>query len=509
MDDERRARRRILGLGGLGLAAWYAISAGIMVPWVQNDLTDRVEAKAVAAGFAGVTATFSGQDGTLRCDDPIDDPAALEELAEDVWGVRVASTDGCVGKAAGSSSEATSGDTAATTTTAAATTTTAGAPAESQLKVAATLAEDTGIVTLTGTVDTEEQRKQLVSNAVVAFGADHVIDRLDVAGVEGADSDSIAVSVGVLALSMAGNVTEGEAGYDGSKLYIRAAAVDEDAEARVRKLALEADVADPDVDITVAAPAPAAGGLTASAVLDAGSTSLLLTGTVESEAQRQQLLAAAIAAFGEANVVDQLVVSATSTPVNDAEAAALASLIGSMTPNLVEGTASFDGTALGLTGVYVSDDAKAAVEGVATAAGVTGDALSLSPRDQATADQASTLEQELNDAVGLTPIPFDSGRSSLKPEATTILDQVAALARKYAGVTISVNGHTDGDGSDAANLALSQARADTVRQALIDRGIPAEQLVAQGFGESQPVAPNDTPENKALNRRVVFSVVTQ
>ena len=263
------------------------------------------------------------------------------------------------------------------------------------------------------------------------------------------------------------------------------------------------------VTTTSAAPTTtaAAAGLDASAVLAAGSSRITLSGSVETQAQHDEVVAAATAAFGTGNVDDELVVLGIAAR-RDVEATGLAALISAMTPNLVEGTARFDGAALSLTGVYVTDEARAAVTAAATDVGVAPDGLQLQPRATATADQAAQLEAALNAAVGSSPIPFTTGSSSLTAEAGPILDQVAALAREYAGVTIAVNGHTDSDGSDSANLTLSRNRADTVRQALVERGVPADQLVAQGFGETEPIAPNDTPENKAQNRRVVFSVAT-
>lgn len=503
MDDAQRRRRRVLGWGTLGLAGFYGLSAAVMIPRVENDLTRRVEARAAASGFPGVTATFSGQDGTLHCAAPVADVGALVALAEDKWGVRHAEVSA---SCRGASPAAAPTTTVAPVVTAAPTTAapTTAAPV-SQLKVAAVLAAGAKGPTLTGTVDTEAEDAKLLSELESAFGVGSVTDQVTVAGIDGTGSEGVAESVGFLAQSLAGTAVSGEAGYDGVKLYLTAVANDAAGEAKIRAAAASAGVADADLDVTIAAPAP---GLDASAALAAGSSSVTLSGTVETQAQHDQLVAAATAAFGDGNVVDQLQVLGIAA-AHDDEASRLAGLIGTMTPNLVEGTASYHGNHLTLSGVYVSDAAKATVEQAATTAGVDAGAVTLEPRPEATVDQAAQLEQELNDAVGATPIPFDAGKSTLKPEAAAILDQVAALARKYAGVTISVDGHTDGDGSPDQNLTLSQARADTVRQALVDRGVPADQLLAEGFGETQPVAPNDTPENKAKNRRVVFAVAKQ
>ncbi|MEZ5478056.1 MAG: OmpA family protein [Thiolinea sp.] len=69
-----------------------------------------------------------------------------------------------------------------------------------------------------------------------------------------------------------------------------------------------------------------------------------------------------------------------------------------------------------------------------------------------------------------------------------------------------MGGHTDSDGSEAYNQTLSQQRADAVRTYLQNKGIPAELMTTRGFGESQPVASNNTAEGKARNRRISFEI---
>ncbi|HYO95291.1 MAG TPA: OmpA family protein [Polyangiaceae bacterium] len=98
---------------------------------------------------------------------------------------------------------------------------------------------------------------------------------------------------------------------------------------------------------------------------------------------------------------------------------------------------------------------------------------------------------------------FVTGKSELLPIARDKLDSVAkALEEVHDDQTIVVEGHTDSQGSDQNNLTLSQARADSVRQYLISRGVKTDRIRALGKGESQPLASNDTPEGRANNRRV-------
>jgi outer membrane protein OmpA-like peptidoglycan-associated protein len=74
-----------------------------------------------------------------------------------------------------------------------------------------------------------------------------------------------------------------------------------------------------------------------------------------------------------------------------------------------------------------------------------------------------------------------------------------------AALKLEVGGHTDSDGDAAKNLALSQARADAVKKALVDQGVDAARLTTKGYGATKPIDLNTTPEGKANNRRVEFA----
>ncbi len=96
---------------------------------------------------------------------------------------------------------------------------------------------------------------------------------------------------------------------------------------------------------------------------------------------------------------------------------------------------------------------------------------------------------------------FDFGKWTLRPQAGATLDKLARLAALRKG-RIRIEGHTDNVGSEQFNLVLSELRAHVVALALARRGVDARRLVPRGFGESRPVAPNDTEAGRARNRRV-------
>jgi outer membrane protein OmpA-like peptidoglycan-associated protein len=102
-------------------------------------------------------------------------------------------------------------------------------------------------------------------------------------------------------------------------------------------------------------------------------------------------------------------------------------------------------------------------------------------------------------------IYFDVNKDAVKPESYGTLKEIATVLQENPDVKVKIVGHTDSDGSDASNLDLSKRRGASVKNELVKTfGIEASRLESDGMGESQPVAPNDTPANKALNRRVEF-----
>jgi len=102
-------------------------------------------------------------------------------------------------------------------------------------------------------------------------------------------------------------------------------------------------------------------------------------------------------------------------------------------------------------------------------------------------------------------IYFDVNKDVIKPESYGALNDIAKILNEVPDVKVKIVGHTDSDGKDDSNLDLSKRRAASVKAELAKTfGVNADRLVTDGLGESQPVAPNDTPVNKALNRRVEF-----
>ncbi len=107
----------------------------------------------------------------------------------------------------------------------------------------------------------------------------------------------------------------------------------------------------------------------------------------------------------------------------------------------------------------------------------------------------------------LEPIQFETAKSTIKPVSYPILDEVVALMKSRKDLKVGVYGHTDSVGGDAMNLQLSKDRAAACVRYLVEKGIAANRLQSEGFGETKPIATNDTPEGRAKNRRTEFKVI--
>ena len=142
-------------------------------------------------------------------------------------------------------------------------------------------------------------------------------------------------------------------------------------------------------------------------------------------------------------------------------------------------------------------------------------------RDDACPDEPETLNGEDDDdgcpdfarrgaaeIAILKPILFRTNSDEILEESFPVLADVAAIMEAHPEIRIRVEGHTDDRGTEEHNLELSRLRAAAVVRFLVQRhGIDADRLSSEGFGESQPIAPNSTPEGRAKNRRVVLTIL--
>jgi outer membrane protein OmpA-like peptidoglycan-associated protein len=118
------------------------------------------------------------------------------------------------------------------------------------------------------------------------------------------------------------------------------------------------------------------------------------------------------------------------------------------------------------------------------------------------------MEQiKIGKKIVLRNVFFDLDKATLRSESESELERLYEILLKNPNIKIQILGHTDSDGSDEHNMKLSDARAKSVVDYMIKKGVDAGRMKFHGFGETKPVAPNDTPENKQLNRRTEFEIL--
>jgi OOP family OmpA-OmpF porin len=496
----------------IAAGALYSIGAPIFAHRIEADLERRVPDELAEAGFEGVIADFSGQDGTLHCVAPLSDPEAAGEVAYDVWGVRAITVDrSCrIGRRAPAGDDAADGSTTDDVT--------AGQPTISDVlagdarlsymavligeaELGTQLADpDADPVTLLAPTDEAFESLPADVNAQLRTDPellDRLLEHLLIAGRATSDSiDSRVTTLDGDALVVAG---VGTAMSIGGASVLSADLTAANGVVHV----IDAVLLPEDVDaVTTSAP----GGSVLSdqpgevaALVDAGVVTL--TGVVGSEVERARLVDTATLAAGSGHVVDQLSVD-PERALDQAVAQSLGELVAVVAVNLVSGTTGFDGESLFLMGIYSADANAHAINDVAAAVGITAE---IERRPPATIEQAAELEAAVNEIVLATPLQFESGQAVLTPDAPAVLDAVAAKLIEVPGVAIVIEGHTDSDGEALANLTLSQRRAEAVLAALVERGVAGGSITAEGFGEQQPVLVGGV-EDKPSSRRVAFRI---
>lgn len=230
---------------------------------------------------------------------------------------------------------------------------------------------------------------------------------------------------------------------------------------------------------------------------------ITLSGDLPDAAARASLLDALKGAFGPGvNLIDKTELKAG---VNTPDPSSLGAVFKAAAP--ISGfNFKLDGDTVTLTGAAASDQVKAAVEDAVKAIWPN---MKIANQIQVTAPGAGGACANLAaDVAGLlrTPIDFDTDSYTLSSSDQQELTQVADRLKACPNANIAVSGYTDGTGSDAINLPLSNNRAKAVVDFLLSNGVPGNHVTARGLGAADPVASNDTSDGRAQNRRVVIVI---
>jgi outer membrane protein OmpA-like peptidoglycan-associated protein len=247
--------------------------------------------------------------------------------------------------------------------------------------------------------------------------------------------------------------------------------------------------ADAQVDPEPVAPAP---GQPPTVTIELVGGQLTISGSVP-DAARAALVSAAGSVFGAAHVTDKL----TGDPaVTDAGLAGLAGVLTAFGSQTTDARAQLTGGTLTISGTVSGQATKDAVLTAAATAVGAGHVV-----DQLT---VKAVQQQL---VEIPPVTFLTGSATLTPAGREALVRAAAVLQANPDVRVRIEGNTDSTGTAAANLRLSQARAQTVLETLVGLGVARDRMSAVGYGESRPKVPDNSPANQAINRRVDFIVL--
>ncbi len=512
-----RYHRRVLTLGAVAALAVFVVGAPIYNSRIESDLERRVPEELAVAGFSGVSASFDGQDGTLRCDAPLADPEGALDVAYAVWGVRKIEIDrGCRVRTAPTVETTVPDGGDATDETSAA----SGTPAPTQAP-AETADFATVVDIVTGSPELSlfadllqgaEITERLMSDEVTLFApSDDAFDNLpaDVLADLREDPDRLAQVLAHHVVEGRLESTDLESGplttSDGGRLEVDATqdviVVDTAAITAPDMVAANGvvhvidQVLVPNGVSVSDAPEPER----VSAAFDEGT--IVLNGVVATEVERAALVDAATTVIGIEGVDDRLTVD-PDTGLDATTVAGLAQLVAAMPVQLVRGASGFDGADLFITGQYATDEQRDAVIAIADQVGAMAE---LEQRPEATETDAADLEDDLNEFAAANPILFEPGSAVLTESADSIIAAIARRLVQFDGVSVTVEGHTDSDGTPEDNLTLSQLRAAAVVTALVDNGVDPTVISAEGFGSEQPILV-DGVEDKEASRRVEFRV---
>jgi outer membrane protein OmpA-like peptidoglycan-associated protein len=167
------------------------------------------------------------------------------------------------------------------------------------------------------------------------------------------------------------------------------------------------------------------------------------------------------------------------------------------------------GAAVGaIIGHQTGDRAKGAAWGAAlggAVGGVVGNRMDKQAKELEKVAETKRTEQGIVTKLK-SDILFDSGKANLKSAANQNISKLAAILKKYPENVITIKGYTDNTGSEATNAALSERRAESVKNQLVAGGVPSNTISVVGMGPANPVAENTTKEGRMQNRRVEVEI---
>lgn len=239
--------------------------------------------------------------------------------------------------------------------------------------------------------------------------------------------------------------------------------------------------------------------------VERGLDAIRFSATVPDEETRRQLAETARRTFGEADLTLDVQVG-QDLPEGAANTAVLLTRAAGL---LASGSITVDSTIVTIKGKAFTGSGAVRLSSAVAGALPRGYRLetSVGVANPGTGVSPAECDLLLEDLGARNTIYFESGSAQIAPDSHGYLDRIAMTLSMCPDARVAIEGHTDADGDPAANLELSETRAQAVRKFLGDVGVAVARLEARGYGAERPVAANDTEENKAKNRRIEIHVI--
>jgi OOP family OmpA-OmpF porin len=248
-----------------------------------------------------------------------------------------------------------------------------------------------------------------------------------------------------------------------------------------------------------AAPVPAGRPVAASGPAAPQPGRVVVSGTVPDEATRQAIVARMRELYGADRVVDQLGVAPLVAP--PAWNQQVLRLLDPALRQISRGQLSIQGNVVDLKGEVANEAQR---QQLAHMASTRLNNPTYTVRNGLRA--VGPGQDQLDAALAHRTIEFEPGSARLTPAGQAVLTQLIPLLMQFKGRSFEVIGHTDGVGARSANVALSEARASSVKAFLVGQGLPEAAFSTSGVGPDRPVASNDSADGRARNRRIEFRV---
>jgi len=351
-----------------------------------------------------------------------------------------------------------------------------------------TISVTDGRIDLTGALGSQEDADGLVTAAVAAFGQANVGNRLRIE--DGLEPSPWVPRLPALMTDLTG-FTRGRV-VIGGEVSVRGEVADDETRRAIGDAVRSAvdPLAVTDL-IEVVTPTPP------SLIAEGRDGTVTLQGSLPDQANLDRIVAAAGDVYGSANVVNELSVG---RGVLTAEWLDIA-------PGIFVRTAGLDPWRVEIAEDTLTVFGRGPADGTVPSAIDSFESIGggLSVDTGGVEVTADAVAAELTDLLEGTAT-FRPGSTDLSADARDLLDSAIDLLIANPSTRLTVEGHTDSQGSEANNLALSQARAEAVVTYLVQGGVAPERLTAIGYGETRPIADNDTSEGRAQNRRIEFIV---